>query len=87
MQIYTSQFLKYLIKILQRGKDYLHLETINKTVKNLLISEKLVIVANTMPLFTLAQMFTLPDHEETALKENRTIVSDVFKLIEQQIRA
>ena len=71
MQIYTSQFLKYLIKILQRGKHYLQLETINNTVKGLLISKKLVLVANTLPLFTLAQMFTLPDQDETALVENR----------------
>ena len=54
MQIYTSQFLKYLIKILHRGKHYLNVECINQNIKSLLVSDKLVLVANTMPLFSLA---------------------------------
>lgn len=56
--------MKYLIKILQRGKNYLQLDAINNTITQLLLSDKLVIVANTMPLFTMAQMFTLPENEE-----------------------
>ena len=63
--------MKYLIKILQRGRNYLQLDTINKTVKNLLLSDRLVIVANTIPLFTLAQIFTLKDNEmNKSLTEN-----------------
>lgn len=76
--------MKYLIKILQRGKHYLQLEAINNTIKQLLLSDKLVIVANTMPLFTMAQMFTLPEHEErTSLKENKEIIDSVYELIEK----
>lgn len=59
MQIYTSQFLKVLTRIMHRGKEYLNVSTINEMIKNMLFSSELILVANTMPLFTLAQMFIL----------------------------
>lgn len=44
---------------MHRGKEYLNVSTINEMIKNMLFSSELILVANTMPLFTLAQMFIL----------------------------
>jgi len=66
--------MKYLTKILQRGKHYLNVDAINTTVKSLLLSDKLILVANTLPLFTLAQMFIMSDNESKVLTENKEII-------------
>ena len=61
MQIYTSQFLKVLTQIMHRGRQYLRIQTIQEMTNKMLFSGKLILVANTMPLFNLVQMHIQSD--------------------------
>ena len=56
MQIYTSEFLKVVTEIMHRGKQYLNIQTILDMTSKMLFSGKLILVANTMPLYMLMQL-------------------------------
>ena len=77
MQIYTSQFLKVLIKILHHSQQFLNLETINNMIKKMLLSDHLYIVANTLPLFKITQLFTSTDMSRT-FSQDKEIVQEIF---------
>ncbi len=63
----------------------MNVDAINTTVKSLLLSDKLILVANTMPLFTLAQMFILSDNENKVMSENKEIITQLYEMIERNI--
>ena len=79
--------MKYLTKILQRGKNYLNVDAINTTIKNLILSEKLILTANTLPVFTLAQMFIISDNEKRYMSENKDLIVKIYEMIDQNIAA
>ena len=63
----------------------MNVDAINTTVKSLLLSDKLILVANTLPLFTLAQMFILSDNENKVMSENREVITKLYEMIERNI--
>lgn len=86
MQIYTSQFLKVLTQIMHRGKQYLNVGTIQDMTNKMLFSGKLILVANTMPLFTLVQLHIQPENSSSE-NDDQQVISKVHQLIEGNILA
>ena len=85
MQIYTAQFLKIVIKILQRGHKFLNMENMKGIIDSLVKSDKLLVVVNTLPLYIMSQMFFAG--ECVMEDEYREVTLTVFDLIESHITA
>ena len=83
MQIYTSTFLKIVIKILQKCHKFLNMENMKTSIDNLVKSDKLLVVVNTLPLYIMSQMFFAG--ECVMADEYREITQKVFGLIENHI--
>ena len=62
---------------MHRGKEYLNVGTINEMIKSMLFSTDLNLVANTMPLFTLAQMFIL-NEQTNSERDDQDFITKLF---------
>ena len=72
-----------MIKILQRCHKFLNMENMKKIIDNLVKSNKLLVVVNTLPLYIMSQMFFAG--ECVMEDEHREITLTVFELIEGHI--
>ena len=64
----------------------MHVQAIKDMIKTMLWSGKLILVANTMPLFIIAQMFILSDHESSE-NDDQEVIINIRDLIERSVLA
>jgi len=61
MHIYTSSFLKQIIRILQTSRHQLNLGLVKNVVDILITSDNLLVIVNSLPLYIIFQMFFDPE--------------------------
>lgn len=81
MEEYTSHFFKVVIKVFQHSRQFLQLDIIKKLVDQLITSEKLLVVANSLPLYIVTSMFFNSDQ----INQAEGIVKNIFDMILKKI--
>lgn len=77
MEEFTSHFFKVIIKICQHSRQLLNLAEIKKLIDGLVNSKKLVVVANSLPLFLVTSMFFSSEQ----INETESTVNSIFEMI------
>lgn len=57
MSLYTTPFLKIFVRTLQQGTEIIEISVLKNVVDDMVKSEKLIVAANTLPIYFITQMY------------------------------
>ena len=82
MDVYTTHFLKTIIKILQQNRQYIKLDQVKNIVEKIMSVDKLDVMANSWPLYFVVSMFL----NSYYINDIEGIVSGYFDIICAQLK-
>ena len=86
MDEYTSNFFKTIIRIFQTSRQFLDLGYVKKIVDDLIMSDKLLVVVNSLPFYLAIQMFFDPEQINISESGPQSIIMKVQEVIFSEMK-